>query len=107
MIKNNKLQGVVKTNTGIQQINDDVSKLVLVIEENTDKYPSSVSVEFFNQRAALAKNVNVWDEVEVSVNFRCKEYNGRYYTTVMGWWLDILSQNNKDEENTDEDDLPF
>jgi len=107
MIINNRIQGIVKANTGKQQINDKTTKLLIVVEEQSDKYPSSIGIEFFNDRANLAEKISVGDEVSVWVNFRCKEYNGRHYTSITGWSFDILWVNNDNEEIDTDEDLPF
>ena len=107
MIIDNKIQWVVKATTWQIQVNENLTKLTLVIEEQKSEYPSSIWIDFFNEKANQASRIEVWQEVSVWVNFKCREYNGKYYTNISWWNFKILSNEKKQEEEDEVFDLPF
>ena len=44
--------------------------------------------------------LNVGDMVTISVNVYSREYNGKYYNQIDGWWF--TNQSNEAEINTDD-----
>ncbi len=86
---------------------NQIPKRTLVIEEETDReYKGSMAVEFFRDKVELLTDVNVWDKVRVGLNFRSREYNGRYFNTISGWRLDKVAAGAGGAASSDED-LPF
>lgn len=74
------------------------------VEEVTDKeYKNAMFVDFFGKSQPLLDEVNVWDIVTVSVNVKCSEYKGRWYTNLSWWKIEV---NSKWVEDTS-DSLPF
>lgn len=63
------------------------------VEEVTDKeYKNAMFVDFFGKSQPLLDEVNVWDIVTVSVNVKCSEYKGRWYTNLSGWAIKVEQQ---------------
>lgn len=60
-------------------------------------------VEEFNKYNSVGK------EVEVSFNIRCKEYQGKYFTSLGAWKVFGASQDSTQQTETVEEnnDLPF
>ncbi|MFZ2718294.1 MAG: DUF3127 domain-containing protein, partial [Candidatus Absconditicoccaceae bacterium] len=58
-------------------------KLDFVLEENSDRqYKSSVAIDLFGEKTALIKGFKVGDTIKASLNFRAREYNGRWYNSI-------------------------
>lgn len=74
------------------------------VEETEGEYPNAMFVDFFGKSQPLLDEVNVWDIVTVSVNVKCSEYKGRWFTNL-GWWK--IEVNSKWGEVSWWDDLPF
>lgn len=106
MINDGKITGKVKVNTWLVEVKENLTKLTIVLEDWKEEYPQGVSIDFYNERAKNANSLKPGDDVDVYVNFKCREYNGKYYTSINGWKYDLLSTN-KDEEVSIDDDLPF
>ena len=59
-------------------------KRQLVIETN-EQYPQKLAIDFVQDKVSDLDNINVGDNVEVSINIRGSEYNGKFYTNLQGW----------------------
>ena len=82
-------------------------KVTFVVEEDSDReFKSSVAVDLRNEKADLIKDYKVWDKVKVWLNFRAREYNGRWFNGITAWRMDKTSWSNSASSNAT-DDLPF
>lgn len=83
-------------------------KVTFVIEEDTDKdFKWSVAVDLWNDKVDLIKTFNQWDKVKVWLNFRAREYNGRWFNGVSARRIDKLDWTSAPKAAPAEDDLPF
>ena len=86
---------------------NEIPKKTFVLEEDTDReYKGSMAVDVFNDKISLLDGVAIWDKVKVWLNFRSREYNGRYFNSISAWRLDKMDGGSAAPANTDED-LPF
>jgi len=89
-----------------------------------DKYPQDLEIEFMKEKVSELDKFSEGDAVEVAINLRGREYQGKYYTNITGWKISLLKSANertKDVESQEpiekafepvtktqvEDDLPF
>ena len=78
-------------------------KKTLVLEEISDKqYKSSISIEFWGEKLWLVDWLQSWDQVEVSMNSKVREYNWKYYTSISWWKVESIWEKSEEWE-----DLPF
>lgn len=61
--------------------------LILLTDE---KYPKEIALTFKNANCKLLDAINPGDIVEVTFEISSRENNGRYYTTLNAWKLDII-----------------
>ncbi len=81
-----------------------MQKQTIVLEEVTDKdYKGGIAFDLIKDKVKLSDWLNVWDTVEVSLNFRVSEYNGRHYNNVNAWKIEKQQSNDVDVD----DILPF
>jgi translation initiation factor IF-3 len=67
------------------------SEMILRIDEDS-KYPQEIPVEWHGEKAdEIPRLFGEGDEVEVCINLRGREYNGRHYINVVGWRVDALN----------------
>jgi len=87
-------------------------QLVVATEE---QYVQYVPIDFVKDKTSVLDGYNVGDKVNVSVNVRGSEYNGKYYVNLQGWKIS-KTENAKVNEpvfetvtvlNEVENDLPF
>jgi hypothetical protein len=93
------------------------------IIETEDQYPKKICFINWNDKVSLS-NLKPGTKVNISFNAESREYNGRWYTDLKVWKMDIESGNisntppppthmNADDvpppnyEELDEGDLPF
>lgn len=79
------------------------------IIETEGQYPKKVQISSFGDKlnVELIKEGNY---LNVSIELESREYNGRWYTDVRAWKIELLDKKEKDneeEEKKDDDDLPF
>lgn len=82
-----------------------LDKRTVVLEEVNDKdYKWWLAFDLIKDKVFLTDEFKVWDTVEVSLNFKASEYNGRWFTNINAW--KITASNSKTEED-DLESLPF
>jgi hypothetical protein len=59
-------------------------KRQLVIE-TSEQYPQKVSIDFVQDKTSLLDNYAIGNDVNVDINIRGNEYNGKYYVSLNGW----------------------
>lgn len=84
----------------------DWSKQQFVIETK-DEFPRKVCIMSWNDKVDL-DTISKGDDVKVSVNVESREFNGKWYTDVKAWKLEILGQEGRSSSgNSDSSqDLP-
>lgn len=95
-----ELSGSIKVIGDIQSFNSGFSKRELVITVPDGNYPQDICVEFHKDRADLLNGLAVGDNVMVTFNLRGREYNGRYYNTLVAWKLETASEATDNTEAT-------
>ena len=84
--------GTVNVIENVQQITEKFSKQIITVVEDADKYPQEIPFEFVNDKTDLLNKVGRGDIVTVYYNLRGSEYKGRYYVSLQGWKIDVLSK---------------
>lgn len=102
--------GTIKLIESTQTFDSGFTKRLMVITTK-EQYPQDLPIEFIKDKTSLLDKLNVGKVVEVSINLRGSEYNGRYYASITGWKVDIVEDkiDVTDLETVEEDssDLPF
>jgi hypothetical protein len=62
------------------------TKQEFILETENDKYPKSVCIEIWGDKVEPPQ---LGDVVICSINVESREYNGRYYTNVRAWKIDL------------------
>ena len=76
--------------TGTTKTGNSYKKQFILIETQ-ETYPKKVYIQFWGDKTDALSNVYVNAIVTVSVNIESREYNGKYYTDVSGWKLNMES----------------
>ncbi len=67
----------------------DRQKQTIVLEENRDsEYKGGIVVDFWGEKVALLADLKVWDIIDVWLNSKAREYNGRWYNAITGWKIE-------------------
>ncbi len=95
------------------------------IIETEDKYPKQVCISAWAEKVDELTKFNINDKVKLSLNAESREYNGRWYTDLRFWKIEMIgatsntNTNNPSpaapvvedfsnfDNNQESDDLPF
>ena len=68
--------------------------------ETDAKFNNIVAIKCMGEKVKQMNKLNEGDMVTISVNVYSREYNGKYYNQIDGWWF--TNQSNEAEINTDD-----
>ncbi len=63
---------------------NEFTKRLLVVETN-EQYPQKIPIDFIKDKTALLDCITIGQEVNVSINLRGSESNGRWFLQAQGW----------------------
>ena len=99
-----KLVQKLERETGTSKSGKSWEKMSIVIEQTGATFNKEVVITFFGDKIKSLRDIEEGSEVNVSINLSSREYNGRYYHNIDGWFIAKLSEQTVGA--TDED-LPF
>tara|TARA_R100000656_G_C3859345_1_gene109477 strand:- start:39 stop:356 length:318 start_codon:yes stop_codon:yes gene_type:complete len=79
-------------------------KQSIIVEQNTD-YNKEVVISFFGDKIKSIRDIEEGSDVNVSINLSSREYNGKYYHNIDGWF--IAKEGQETVGGVNEDDTPF
>ena len=118
------IKGVIKLIKETETFDSGFYKRQIVVTED-GQYPNDIPIDFLKDKSDVLDNFGIGQEVNVSVNIRGSEYNGKNYVSLNGWKIEVLDspstaptfepikeQNfmpipNMDNEEEEHSDLPF
>jgi len=110
------LKGSVKVIGEVMTFDSGFTKRELVVTTDDDRYPQDIKVEFVKDKCAMLDSLKEGDKVVAHFDLRGNEYNGKYYTSLIGWRIesaggDFAEQAQSHEREKfpveDGDDLPW
>jgi len=86
-----------------------------VVVETSEKFPQKLAIDFVQDGCSMLDKYKVGETVEIAINHRGNEYNGKYYVSLQGWKIDyagqhadaIQSEKHQASIQDDSQDLPF
>ena len=99
-----KLVQKLERETGVSKTGKTWEKQSIIVEQNVD-YNKEVVISFFGDKIKSIRDIEVGMDVNVSINLSSREYNGKYYHNIDGWFIAKLGQETVAPIN--ESDLPF
>ena len=57
----------------------------LLVVETIEQYPQKLPIDFVKDKTGLLDNIQIGQEVKVSINLRGSESNGKWYLNAQGW----------------------
>ena len=109
MIKVLDLQSGIAAKTG-----KEWQKQSIVLDTGAD-FNNEICIDLFGDKIELIQNIKIGTFLECLLNVSSKEYNGRYYTNVSAWDVNIIDSpeeatepvKSKSSYTPDEGCLPF
>ena len=86
-----KLIKKLERETGVSKTGKTWEKQSILVEQNTE-YNKEVVITFFGDRIKSIRDIEVGSDVSVSINLSSREFNGKYYHNIDGWFISKLGQ---------------
>ena len=92
--------------SGISKSEKEWKKQVIVVNTGADYNPEIAIQAFGDDKIKDLNKLSVGDQVLIKCNVSSREYNGRYFHNIDGYWF---TKNTKEESPVvpESDDLPF
>ena len=100
-----KLVKKLERETGVSKTGKAWEKQSIIVEQSGTDYNKEVVVTFFGDKIKSIRDIAVGSDVNVSINLSSREYNGKYYHNIQGWFCAKLGE--ETVAPADEDALPF
>lgn len=79
-----------------------------IVVTTPGKYPQDVAIDFLNKNIDNLNPIKVGDDVEVKVNLRSKEYQGKWYSNIIGYSIALRqAEVESSDQLPDSNDFPF
>tara|TARA_R110001583_G_scaffold58672_3_gene174687 strand:- start:1126 stop:1455 length:330 start_codon:yes stop_codon:yes gene_type:complete len=104
-----KLTTKLDRETGTSKSGKSWEKQSIVIEQAGTEYNKEVVVSFFGDKIKSLRDIHEGSEVNVSINLSSREYNGKYYHNIDGWFIAKVGEETVGNNfvTADDDNLPF
>ena len=110
-----KLVKILEQETGTTKTGSEWKKQTIVIDTGNE-YNPELAISFFGEKINQLSRITVGTTYDISINLSSREYNGKYYHNIDGWWC--AEQKTKEipqmegtkdalESLSINDDLPF
>jgi hypothetical protein len=89
--------------------NGQWQKISFVIETQGE-YPKMIAFDVWKEKVAFVKTLKAGQGVTVHFDAESREYNGKYYTNLKAWKIDLgeqQAQEQQSQEPNENSDLPF
>ena len=94
--------------TGTSNSGKSWKKQSIVIEQTAATFNKEVVVSFFGDKIKGLRDIEEGSEVNVSINLSSREYNGRYYHNIDGWFIAKMGEETVGNKFvTTDDEMPF
>jgi len=104
---NGKLIKKLDLETGISSKGKEWQKQTVVVDTGGD-FNNIVAISAFGDKVDRMNKLEVGDNVNISCNVYSREYQGKYYHNIDGYWFAKEGEKTKSEFVTsDDEDLPF
>ena len=86
-----KLIKKLERETGVSNSGKTWEKQSILVEQNVE-YNKEVVITFFGDKIKSIRDIEEGSNVSVSINLSSREYNGKYYHNIDGWFIAKLGQ---------------
>ena len=92
--------------TGISKAGKEWKKQSIVIDTGND-FNNEVCISAFGDKVEKMNNLKVGMQVSILCNVYSREYNGRYYHNIDGYFFTNQSNKSSEKIQNGEEDMPF
>ena len=98
-----KLIKKLERETGVSKTGKTWEKQSILVEQSGTEYNKELVISFFGDKIKSLRDITEGSDVNVSVNLSSREFNGKYYHNIDGWFCAELGQETVGET----EDSPF
>ena len=103
-----KLIKKLDVESGISKTGKEWKKQSILVEQSGTDYNKEVVVSFFGDKIKSLRDIQEGSEVNISINLSSREYNGRYYHNIDGWFIAKMGEETVGNNFvTTDDEMPF
>ena len=84
-----KLIKKLDVESGISKTGKEWRKQSILVEQSGTDYNKEVVISFFGDKIKSIRDVEEGSDVNVSVNLSSREFNGKYYHSIDGWFCAV------------------
>ena len=99
-----KLVQKLDRETGTSNAGKSWEKQSIMIEQSGTDYNKEVVISFFGDKIKNLRDIEEGSDVSVSINLSSREFKGRYYHNIDGWFIAKLGEETVAPTN---EDMPF
>ena len=99
-----KLIAKLDKETGVSKSGKAWEKQSILVEQSGTDYNKEVAISFFGDKIKSIRDIEVGSDVSVSINLSSREYNGKYFHNIDGWFIAKLGQETVGENLLDNND---
>ena len=96
-----KLVQKLDRETGTSKSGKSWEKQAVLIEQSGTEYNKEVVISFFGDKIKSLRDIEEGSEVSVSINLSSREYNGKYYHNIDGWFIAKMGEETVAPTNED------
>jgi hypothetical protein len=82
-----KLVQKLERETGVSKEGKTWEKQSILVEQSGTDYNKEVVITFFGDKIKKLRDIEEGSDVSVSINLSSREYNGKYYHNIDGWFI--------------------
>mgnify|MGYP003675862299 CR=1 FL=1 len=98
-----KLIKKLDVESGISKTGKEWKKQSILVEQSGTDYNKEVVISFFGDKMKSIRDVEEGSDINVSVNISSREFNGKYYHSIDGWFCAVSGK----EIVGESDNMPF
>ena len=89
---------------GISKTGKEWQKQSILVEQSGTDYNKEVVISFFGDKMKSIRDLEEGADVIVSINLSSREFNGKYYHNIDGWFI---AKKGEETVGADNDEMPF
>ena len=91
--------------TGVSKTGKTWEKQSIMVEQSGTDYNKEVVISFFGDKIKSIRDIEVGSEINISINLSSREFNGKFYHNIDGWFCAKLGEETVAPMN--DSDSPF
>lgn len=107
-----EIQGNIKLLSETKEYGDNGFKKREMVITTQEQYPQDIIIEFVQDKCSLLDKFKVGQYVNVGFNLRGREWINpegvaKYFNSLNGWRISLFNKQEKTEDTSVKEDLPF